>query len=116
LNGNAGCFGSNALTPTDPNFFQNVISIAGGIIHTCVLKSDSSVACLLLGNPTLQTPDGGQAIVPSNCQTGISSIYAGLLHTCALSTTNSLCCWGANVYVFSSGSGGTSNQSTVPSN
>ncbi|HEX7540841.1 MAG TPA: RCC1 domain-containing protein, partial [Anaerolineales bacterium] len=70
-----------------------VESLSAGGLHTCVVKSDGTLACWGAGTTnTGVIPVYGQSIPPGGTFTQVS---AGLVHTCGLRSDGSLACWGA---------------------
>ncbi len=63
------------------------VSISAGPLHTCGVKSDSSVSCW--GNNTF-----GQSTPPVG---KFASVHAGWHHTCGVKTDGSVVCWGSGV-------------------
>ncbi|MCK5039433.1 MAG: DUF2341 domain-containing protein [Candidatus Aenigmarchaeota archaeon] len=70
-----------------------IISMAGGYGHTCILKSNGNVDCYgknhdAVGNPTGQANDynGGDAI----------GVFAGEVYTCVIKSNGNVDCYGEN--------------------
>lgn len=91
------------------DFPQNIIDIALGDRHTCVLDSDGKVFCwgrnsegqLGLGNNLNYGDDPGEtplslAPIPLGVGRTALKIDAGFSHTCALLDNNQIKCWGNN--------------------
>lgn len=81
------CWGAGGgiaqLPPTAPS---DVVSIATGASHTCVLKADNTVACW----------GTGPAATPIPGLTGVAAITSGLNHACAHVPSTGVLCWGDN--------------------
>jgi len=62
------------------------VNISAGAYHTCVLKSDGSLACWGQNTFGQSTPPAGTFI----------AVSAGSYHTCGLKSDSSAACWGHN--------------------
>ncbi len=71
-------------TPPAGTFTQ----VSAGVVHTCGVKTDGTVACW-------GDNDYGQATPPAGTFTQVS---AGGCHTCGVKTDGTLACWGDNDY------------------
>ncbi|EDN66512.1 Regulator of chromosome condensation, RCC1 [Beggiatoa sp. PS] len=60
--------------------------LTAGYVHTCGIKTDSTIACW-------GSDSSGRSTAPSGTFTQIS---AGLSHTCGLRTGGTISCWGSN--------------------
>lgn len=104
-----GQLGNNSSTPSlRPTQVQgltaNVLSVAGGYNHTCVLMSTGSVKCWG-ANAYGQMGDGWSRdrwlpVDAYNADrtllSGIVAIAGGANHTCAVTAAGGVKCWGAN--------------------
>jgi alpha-tubulin suppressor-like RCC1 family protein len=126
-NGTVACWGSNdsgqigdgtiggtRLSPVTVPGLNNVVSIAAGEAHTCVVLSVGVPLCWglntsgQLGNGTMSTSPTPVGILGINRVVGIAAGGAlGSSHTCALLADGTVRCWGAN----GSGQLGTGNTS-----
>ena len=70
-----------------------VVSVSTGMVHSCGVKTDSSVVCWG-ANVDSNGNYIGQATPPSGSFTSVS---AGGFHSCGVKTDSSVVCWGANV-------------------
>lgn len=79
---------------------NDVVAIAGGIAHTCVVTKSGSVKCWgsngggQLGDNTIDPRLTPVDVV--GLSSGVHSITAGRQHTCALLDSGAVKCWGAN--------------------
>jgi alpha-tubulin suppressor-like RCC1 family protein len=94
----------------------DAIAISAGESHTCVLRSDQSVACWGGGaRGTLGNGLGQTSPVPVSV-TGIADaidLVAGDLHNCVLHEGGAMSCWGYN-YFGNIGDGSNRNDRLVP--
>ena len=88
----------NALVP-----LQNVVQVAAGGYHTCILNTSGGVKCWgrndggQLGyGASDYPPDKNSPVDVIGLDRGIRSIAAGGYHTCALTTGGGVKCWGKN--------------------
>ena len=85
----------NNCPPPSPS-----LTLAAGLVHTCALKPDATVACWgnngsgELGDGTI----GTDRLTPTPVAglTDVTAITAGAAHTCALNTNRTVKCWGNN--------------------
>lgn len=72
-------------------------SVTAGLLHTCAITTDDTLACWLTGmyGPVFGSDRYGQASPPAGHFTSVS---AGLFHNCAIRLDRSLACWGSNVW------------------
>ena len=88
--------------PSDvPGLESGVVAISAGNEHTCVQRSNGSMACWGRNNVG-QIGDGTTALraVPTDVQglpSSVAAISAGGDHTCAVTTAGAMLCWGNNV-------------------
>ena len=85
-----------------PGAYQNVVEIAAGRIHTCVILDDGTVSCWAW-NQYGQLGDGTTTDRLTPTQTSslgadrtAVAITAGNFHTCAILEDRSVSCWGYN--------------------
>ncbi len=82
-------------------FYNNVIAISAGGLHTCVLYADATASCIgdnsggQLGNGTFLQGSTAQAVTNLS---GIVHLAAGLEHTCAVTSSGAMWCWGDNAH------------------
>ncbi|MBC7533205.1 MAG: hypothetical protein H7318_16670 [Oligoflexus sp.] len=84
---------------------RNVLSVSGGLSHTCVMMDDSNVQCwggneegqLGYGDLTNRLLPPQTAINFGNGRV-IKSLSAGRLHSCVILDDSTLKCWGSNSY------------------
>ena len=112
---NKGQLGDNTttdrLTPIQvkgggwTGFFDDAVEVAGGLGHSCAVKSDATVWCWgrndrgQLGDnttsdsltPVQVTGSGGVGTL-----SGVSSVAAGAKSTCVVKTDTTVWCWGDN--------------------
>ncbi len=84
---------------------SGITAIAGGISHTCALRSDGTVYCWgqgsssQLGNGTTTvtqtSPVQVVGVGGAGVLSGITAIGAGDTHTCAVGAAGAVYCWGA---------------------
>ena len=106
----AGDLTTPSLIPLD-----NIMQVAAGASHTCVLTTIGSVLCWgdnengQLGDGTTKDRSTPRAV--SGLQSGVSAISAGGGHTCAVTTAGGVLCWGYN-WASQLGDGTTTDRST----
>lgn len=110
--GTVACWGSNTqgelgqggtstfiASPVAVPALSGVAGFSAGGIHTCVLKTDASVACWgynafgQLGDGT--TADKSSPVAVPGLS-GVQALAAGALHSCALKSDGDVACWGRN--------------------
>jgi CSLREA domain-containing protein len=89
------------LTPVTVPSLGQVVAIASGFQHTCVVLADGSVRCWGR-NAENQLGDGTNvrrtSPVPVPGVSGAVAIAAGNAHTCALLADHTVRCWGMNTF------------------
>lgn len=102
------------VTPVEVAGVSDVIALAGGVSHTCVLGQSGGVQCWgrnqygQLGDGT-NTNSAGPVNV-SGLASGVTAISIGGFHACALLTGGGVKCWGNNA-TGQLGNGTTTNSS-----
>src|SRR3954467_9325232 len=95
-----GTIGGGSAVPKAVQNLSNVVALASGGFHNCVILSDRTVECWgrnqdgQLGNGN-NTTDAGTP-QPVSGLTGVVALASGGYHTCALLTDASVRCWGRN--------------------
>ena len=109
--------GGNMLTGTAS--VAVVLPIAVGYNHTCIVNTDTTVACRgvnnkgQLGDGTTITPASSATYVAVNGLSGITQVAAANAHSCARKSDGAVYCWGDN---YSGALGdGSENDKSVPS-
>ncbi|RYZ02140.1 MAG: hypothetical protein EOO73_32995 [Myxococcales bacterium] len=112
------CWGSNELaqlaeaatvtTTYTPvviaNLGKDIVQIAAGHFHTCVLLEDSTVQCWgrnaqgQLGADPVKTPTSIVPVSVSGLPGPVLQLTAGYGHTCALLESEDIYCWGDDYY------------------
>jgi alpha-tubulin suppressor-like RCC1 family protein len=89
------------------DYLTNVIQVAAGHNHTCVLKTNGAVYCWgendhgQLGDNTdtkKHIPVQVKGVEGKDYLTNVIQVAAGGHHTCALKTDGTIYCWGDNYY------------------
>jgi alpha-tubulin suppressor-like RCC1 family protein len=92
---------TNSLAPVDvPGLTSDVIAVAAGGFHTCVLTTAGGIECWGEGtNGQLGDGSTTNSTVPvdvADLQTDITAMAAGSFHSCALTGGGGVKCWGLN--------------------
>lgn len=88
--------------PVSASAVSQVVDVAAGGGHTCVLDESSAVSCWganfngQLGDGT--TTNRTTPAPVSGLSSGVTAISAGGSHSCALNIDTTVVCWGANLY------------------
>jgi alpha-tubulin suppressor-like RCC1 family protein len=100
-----GAYGpaAGSTTPVAVPSLTNVVTIAGGVMFACAVKTDGTVWCW--GNNTAGALGPNVALggsvttpvqIPIPAGKPVSEIAAGMSHVCAVSAMGGLYCWGSN--------------------
>ena len=103
------CSGSpGTYTLTLRPVFFSLTTISSGYLHTCALKSDSTVSCWgaggngRLGDGATTNRNYPVGVISgqgsSDLLSGIVQVSLGSQHTCALKSDNTVSCWGSGTY------------------
>ena len=108
---------SNSANPVSVvGLSDGVVSVAGGVDHTCAVMRGGAVKCWgengrgQLGNRS--TTSSTVPVTVAGLSSGVSAVAAGRNHTCALTVEAGVKCWGTN-YSGQLGNG-TNIDSTAP--
>lgn len=97
-----GNYDSPQMAPVPVELDEDVVSIACGAEHSCVLTRGGAVKCWgsdeygQLGDGTGNS-SGGTAVDVVGLGAGVVAIASGALHSCARLESGSIQCWGSNM-------------------
>lgn len=77
---------ADVSSAADATIAVNTIAVSAGMFHTCIVNSDSTVACW-------GANFHGEAVPPPG---SFIAVDGGFRHTCGIKTDNSLACWGSD--------------------